>query len=190
MAEKLYAKSSRSDRGAVEYKKGDKVRIIAENRRWNEEMAELFAEGENVSGNLDNMVIGEEVYIVTYALLENGLEMPASVSVYKGNFEGFGGFFVSGGAAGVTVSYKNMSVAVYREAMLTTADGYVKAVGFDGEGVMIFTVFESDMLKRVKTVPFEGDEEVMIPEGFERSTVMAFDSTEGMMPLTGIKNIG
>ncbi len=190
VAEKLYAKSSRSDRGTVEYKKGDTVRIIAENRRWNEEMAELFSKGENVSGNLDDMTIGEEVYTVTYALLENGLEMPASVSVYKGNFEGFGGFFVSGGAAGVTVSYKNMTVAIYKEAILTENDGYVIAEGFEGEGVMIFSVFEGDILKRVKTIPFEGDEEVMIPEGFEKSTVMAFDSTKSLVPLTSRKNIG
>ncbi len=188
-AEKLYGKSIRSDRGAVGYSAGDKVRIVAENRIWNEDMAEFFATSENRSTNLDGLTVGDKVYTVTYILMDEGLEMPVSVSVYKGHFEGFGGFKVAGGASGVSVSYKNLSVSVYEAPCVKKDGNFVSVESFEGKGVMIFTISENGALKSVKTLPFSNNEAVEIPEGFEKGSVMAFNSIKGLMPLADRVNM-
>ena len=182
-AEKLYMGSSRSDRGGLVYNTNSTVRITAENFIWNDTLAEFFTEAENVSENLEKLTNGDEIYLVTYTLLSGGLETPVSVSVYKGNFEGFGGFKVAGGAADVTVSYKNLKVYTFAEGKIVREGNRVKGENFEGEGIMIFALYEDKTLMKVETRAFTGEEEITVPEGFENATVMAFNSKEGLTPL-------
>ncbi|MBQ8539945.1 MAG: hypothetical protein IJ435_00575 [Clostridia bacterium] len=188
VAEKLYGASIRSDRGAIGYSVGDTVRITAENRIWSEGMAESFAASENKTSNFGNMTEGEKVYTVTYSVIENGVEMPVSVSVYKGSFNGFGGFLVSGGAAGVTVSYKNLKVYTYTRAYIAAVDGKVYVRNLKGDAVAVFAKYEGKILKGVIVLPLDNGE-CDIPEGFENSTVMVLRGTDSLTPLTQAKII-
>lgn len=110
VGERLCSGTIRADRSALSFLSGERVRIIAKNTQWTDDLETKFALSENYTDNLAAMVAGEDVYTVTYATVDDGLIVPVSVSVYKGHFTGFGGFKTAGGSSGVTVSYKDLVV--------------------------------------------------------------------------------
>ena len=113
--ERLASGTLRTDRSAVSFKNGERVRIVAENRTWDGTLSEEFAKSENYTDNLASLNDGDAIYTVTYGVLdEYGLFTPVSVSVYTGAFTGFGGFKTAGGSSNVTVSYKN--IVIYADA--------------------------------------------------------------------------
>ncbi|MBR5536152.1 MAG: hypothetical protein IKU60_05855 [Clostridia bacterium] len=180
VAEKIEGASIRFDRGAVGYSSGDIVRIVAENTTWTQELAEKFADSENYTNNLSSMAEGEDVYTVTYYKETDGFEVKISESVYKGHFEGFGGFKVAGGANGVTVSYNNLKLYTDNaEAKIACESMMIKSEGFEGDGVAIFATDDGD----VYTKNISDDFEIDIPEGFENSTFMLWTTLGDMIPL-------
>lgn len=115
VGERLASGTLRTDRSAVSFSGGERVRIVAENRTWDATLAEEFAKSENYTDNLASLAEGDEIYTVTYGTVdEYNLFTPVSVSVYTGSFTGFGGFKTAGGSSGVTVSYKN--IVIYADA--------------------------------------------------------------------------
>ena len=115
VGERLASGTLRTDRSAVSFANGERVRIVAENRTWDATLAEEFAKSENYTDNLAALAEGDSVYTVTYGVVdEYGLFTPVSVNVYTGSFTGFGGFKTAGGSSGVTVSYKN--IVIYADA--------------------------------------------------------------------------
>lgn len=182
VAEKIENVSARSDRGAVNYAEGDTVRIIAENTTWTEDLAQKFEGSENYTDNLSNMGTGEDVYTVTYYIDDDGFTVKISESVYKGHFEGFGGFKVAGGTNGVTVSYKDLKIYTDNgEAKIIREDMMIKSEGFIGEATAIFAVYDEETT--VYTEKVKGDFELPIPEGFENSKFMLFTNLEDLTPL-------
>ncbi|MBQ8002330.1 MAG: hypothetical protein IJ297_02680, partial [Clostridia bacterium] len=115
VGERLAYAKLRTDRSAVSFANGERVRIVAENRTWDATLTAEFAKSENYTDNLANMAEGDSIYTVTYGIVDDyGLFTPVSVSVYTGSFTGFGGFKTAGGSSGVTVSYKN--IVIYADA--------------------------------------------------------------------------
>ena len=110
IGERLCSGTIRADRSALNFSNGERVRIIAENTQWTDELEAKFTLCENYTDNLASMALGEDVYTVTYATVDDTLIVPVSVSVYKGHFTGFGGFKTAGGTNEVTVSYKDLVV--------------------------------------------------------------------------------
>lgn len=184
VAEKLCSGSIRSDRGAAGYTDGSAVRITAENYRWNEELEEKYSTAENKTANLEGMTVGEPIYVVTYGILSNGLEIPVSESVYKGNFDGFGGFKTAGGTNGVTVSYGNLKIYTKVDLTVTVDGENVAVTDLKGAATAIFAVYDGDTLVKVSINDIDEDGAVTIPEGFENSTVMIFTKADELIPLT------
>ncbi len=190
VAEKLTGASGRSDRGSVAYTNGDTVRIIAENNTWSEKMEEKFLGSENYTANFDTISYGDEVYTVSYYIVKDGFAQKVSESVYLGQFEGFGGFTVAGGTNNVTVSYNKLKVYTDNaEAKITCENARIFSEGFEGEGVAIFAVYEGARLEKVHTVPVEGDFDLAIPEGFEKSRFMLWGSKESAIPFVAPLNV-
>ncbi|MGM9552510.1 MAG: DUF6055 domain-containing protein [Clostridia bacterium] len=131
VGERLCSGTIRADRSALSFSNGERVRIVAENTQWTDDLKTQFDLSENYTDNLASMTLGEDVYTVTYATVDNGLIVPVSVSVYKGHFTGFGGFKTAGGASGVTVSYKD--IVVYSDSSNETTVTITYTV--DGEPV-------------------------------------------------------
>ncbi len=181
-AEKLYGATTRNDRGGLSFT-DYAVRIVAENHVWNDELAQQFALAENKTSVLDGLKDGDAVYIVTYSLLNGGLEMPASVNVYKGSFEGFGGFKVAGGTSNVNVTYEDLRVYAENPVRLEVVGKAVVITGLTDSAVAIFAIYEDGMLVNttMKNVSSEGI--VDIPEGFEESTVYLFTKANELVPL-------
>lgn len=190
MAEKLYSGSIREDRGALAYEDGDTVRIIAENRVWNEEMETLFESAENKSSALDGVSVGDDVYTVAYVLLDEGLEVPVSVSVYKGKFEGFGGFKVAGGTSSTVTSYKGIKIYAKVEPTVTSDGERITVNDFNGKAIAIFAVYNDNALEKVSVKEIGADGTAEIDEGFEDSTVMIFTAIGEMVPVTKPFEIG
>lgn len=190
VAEKLTGASGRNDRGSVAYTTGDKVRIIAENNTWSEKMEDRFLGSENYTSNFESMSYGDEVYTVTYYLVKDGFVQKISDSVYLGQFEGFGGFTVAGGASNVKVSYNNLKVYTDNaEAKIICENARVRSEGFEGEAIAIFAIYEGTRLEKVHTVPVEGDFDIEIPEGFEKSRFMLWKSIESAEPFVAPLNV-
>lgn len=188
VAEKLETASARSDRGAVNYAGGGMVRIIAENTIWTEKTAEKFANSENYTNNLSAMTDGEDIYTVTYYLIDDGLTMKVSESVYKGHFKGFGGFRVAGGTKGITVSYNDLKIYTDNaEPKIFREDMIIKSEGFEGEALAIFAVYDEKF--DVYTEKVTGDFEISIPEGFENSKFMLFTNLEDLYPLVKVFDV-
>ena len=184
VAEKLSNTSARKDRGAVNYTDGDKVRIIAENTTWSENTQERFLGSENYTGNFESIAYGEDVYTVTYYLIKDGFVQKISDSVYKGHFEGFGGFKVAGGTDNVAVSYNSLKVYTDNaEAKIVCENKRIFSEGFDGEAIAIFARYDGERLKKVHTTPVSGDFDIEIPEGFEKSKFMLWESMENASPI-------
>ncbi len=183
VAEKLYPGSIRADRGTVGYSEGNRIRIIAENTEWSNELAEKFTDCENSTGNLSGMSVGDDVYLVTYALLDADLISPVSQSVYKGSITGFGGFKTAGGKDGVTVSYKDIRIYTDKGAPKVEAvGGKVLINGLEGSAEAIFAIYDNSALSNVCTVNVTGNS-IDIPEGFEESTMFLFTLLNELIPL-------
>ena len=82
------------ERPKVIYFSGDTVRIVAENTTWTTALSEKFADSENYTKNFSYMTESEDIYTVDYYLDSNGFKTKISENVYKGHFDGFGGFKV------------------------------------------------------------------------------------------------
>lgn len=110
VGERLCSGSFRTDRSALKWEDGQRVRIVAQNSTWTSEMATAYAISENYTDNLESLATGDEIYIVSYAIIDHDLVIPVSESVYTGSFTGFGGFKTAGGSSGKTVSYKDLVI--------------------------------------------------------------------------------
>lgn len=184
VAENLTGASARVDRGAVNYADGNKVRIIAENTTWSEELAKKFAGSENYTDNYSNIAYGDNVYTVAYYLVDDGLAKKISDSVYLGMFDGFGGFKVAGGQNNVTVSYNDLKVYTDNaEAKIICEDTRIYSVGFEGNAIAIFADYDGKQLKKVYTTPVGGDFSLEIPQGFEKSKFMLFGELSSLSPV-------
>ncbi len=189
VAEKLYPGSIRSDRGAVGYSEGNRIRIIAEYAEWSNELAEKFSDSENSTENLNSISVGEKVYLVTYVLLDGDLISAVSESVYKGSINGFGGFKTAGGKNGVTVSYKNLQIYTDNDAPKVEVVGSRVVIdGLNEPAMAIFAIYEEGALLNVRTVNAQSNS-IEIPEGFEESTVFLFTSLNELDPLIKPLNI-
>ncbi len=110
VGERLCSGSFRTDRSALKWEDGQRVRIVAQNSTWTSEMATAYSISENYTDNLGNMTTGDDIYIVSYAIIDHDLVIPVSESVYTGSFTGFGGFKTAGGSSGKRVSYKDLVI--------------------------------------------------------------------------------
>lgn len=182
VAEKLDGASARGDRGAINYSDGNAVRIVAQNTTWDDELIEKFQNSENYTDNLFGMTKGEDVYTVAYYLIDDDLVLKISESVYKGHFNGFGGFKTAGGANGVTVSYNNLKIYTDNAApKVLCKDMTVKSYGFENDATAVFAVYDENFYAYTEKV--SGDFEIVVPEGFEKSKFMLFSNFEEMKPL-------
>ncbi|MBR5535854.1 MAG: hypothetical protein IKU60_04315, partial [Clostridia bacterium] len=189
VAEKLGAFSARVDRGTVRYYQGDRVRIVAENTYWDDSLKKLFTDSENYTESFADMQEGEEVYTVTYYILQDGYTFKVSDSLYKGNFNGFGGFLVSGGKSGAIVSYKEIKIYTDNAEPKVFCENFkIKSEGVEGSNVAVFVAKEGDILKEVYTEETTDDFEIAIPEGYEYATFMLLNDIDKLSPV--IKSFG
>lgn len=181
-AEKLYGATARNDRGGLSYGTYT-VRIVAENHVWSDELAKQFETAENTTSVLNSLSEGDEVYIVTYSLVDGDLEMPASVNVYKGSFEGFGGFKVAGGTNGANVTYGDLKIYAQNPVKYELDGATVVITGLTEAAVGIFAIYEEGILVNATIKNVSEDGRVDIPEGFEESTLYLFTKADELVPL-------
>lgn len=185
VCEKLGESSGRTDRGTVVYDQNSRVRIIAENSKWTDAMSAKFATSENRTEKLSSMAEGDDIYVVTYMLIEDSLMSTVSQSIYKGHFGGFGGLKLAGGANGVTVSYGDLEIYTDNaEPTVTNDANYVTIGNFDGKAVALFAAYDGNRLSALHSQAIENDGVVEIPDGFEDSKFMIFESSEKIKPIT------
>ncbi len=175
--ERLASGTLRTDRSAVSFANGERVRIVAENRTWDATLSEEFAKSENYTDNLAALAEGDSVYTVTYGTLdEYGLFTPVSVSVYTGSFTGFGGFKTAGGTSGVTVSYKD--IVIYADA----GEATVVTVTYLAGGEKVKTVTKKSGATFPEVYIYEnGVNEIYYAEG----TTYTIDTEVDMTSLSG-----
>lgn len=190
-AERVLESSTRSDRGAASYTSESVIRIIAENTVMTQDLREEFEGAVNVSAaNLSSVKDGDAVYTVNYEVIENSLTRPVSRTLYIGGFNGFGGIKTyNPSQSGSVVRYGGFTVYSDAVPKISAENGEVGLENCDEGGIVIFALYDKDVLTKIYTKAVSAGEKVVVPEGFENAKVMFFKNLTILKPMAESINL-